>query len=79
MIAPAAAPTTPPGVSAITASSTILRSDPSIRLFDRKKLPAMCVKFAAAYPFTVHELGTFASVSKSSFRTYIRLLLLTAE
>jgi len=39
----------------------------------------MCVKFAAAYQFTVHELGTFSEVSKSSFRTYIQLLPLKAE
>ena len=49
------------------------------RFFDRKKLPTVCVKFAAAYQFTVHALGTFSEVSKSSFRTYIRILPLTAE
>ena len=52
---------------------------PPSRFFDRKKLPSMCVKFAAAYQFSVHELRTFSEVSKSSFRTYIRLLPLTAE
>jgi len=39
----------------------------------------MCVKFAAAHQITVHELGKFSEVSKSSLRTYIRLLPLTAE
>src|SRR6185503_18022592 len=52
---------------------------PPSRFSDRKKLPAMCVKFAPAHQFTVHELGTFSEVSKSSFRTYIRLSPLTAE
>src|SRR5512146_1533011 len=52
---------------------------PPSRFFDHKKLPAMCVKFAAAHQFTVHELGTFSEVSKSSFHTYMRLLPLTAE
>jgi hypothetical protein len=48
---------------------------PPSRFFDRKKLPSMYVKFAAAHQFTVHV----PEVSKSSFHTYISLLPLTIE
>jgi monoamine oxidase len=39
----------------------------------------MCVNFAAAHQISVHELGTFPEVSKSSLRNYIRLLPLTGK
>jgi hypothetical protein len=64
----------PASVSTITASSTILRIRSLHPFFDGKKLPSMCVKFAATHRFSVHELGMFPEVSKSSLRTYIRLL-----
>jgi hypothetical protein len=47
--------------------------------FSTAKISGDVRQICGGMSFTVHELGTFSEVSKSSFRTYIRLLPLTAE